>query len=276
MSARCYERPACKKQVDALQYPSLIWRVECFAGAAQPANSAGFVHLGAALKLRARQRSSVAGSTLAAMAVPVSTSSWASAAAISVRIARSCTITQLVLVPAIDAPARVADRGRRSAPLRRAVHVPVSGAGARSSTGIKRPCRLLVGDRIACARVSFLSEATGAAIPKAVAKVAPQGYWNYPKALSKRPPCAGNQYGAPDQAWEPPRRALIASRSAPSKVKCLHLEVVDIAGSPRIPKNVVCQPCIVNLKSGRPPYPFTKRTGKSMKSTVTQTTPRQC
>ena len=50
--------------------------------------------------------------------------------------------------------------------------------------------------------------------------------------------------------------------------KCLHLEVADIAGSPRIPKNVVCQPCIVNLKSGRPPYPFTKRTGKSMKSTV--------
>src|SRR3546814_15685860 len=54
---------------------------------------------------------------------------------------------------AIDAPARVADRGRRSAPLRRAVHVPVSGAGARSSTGIQGPCRLLVGDRIACARV---------------------------------------------------------------------------------------------------------------------------
>src|SRR5256885_7069858 len=61
------------------------------------------------------------------------------------RSACSCT--------AIDAPARVADRGRRSAPLRRAVHVPVSGAGARSSTGIQGPCRLLVGDRIACARV---------------------------------------------------------------------------------------------------------------------------
>src|SRR2546430_8308160 len=29
----------------------------------------------------------------------------------------------------------------------------VSGAGARSSTGIQGPCRLLVGDRIACARV---------------------------------------------------------------------------------------------------------------------------
>jgi hypothetical protein len=56
--------------------------------------------------------------------------------------------------------------------------------------------------------------------------------------------------------------------------KCLHLEVADIAGEPTHPKNVVCQPCIVNLKSGRPPYPFTKRTGKSMKSTVYPDHPR--
>src|SRR5256885_4772898 len=116
------------------------------------ANSAGFVHLGAALKLRLasdqvlldqRWRRWRCLFQLQAGQVPPQSVSELPARARSP--ACSCT--------AIDAPARVADRGRRSAPLRRAVHVPVSGAGARSSTGIQGPCRLLVGDRIACARV---------------------------------------------------------------------------------------------------------------------------
>jgi hypothetical protein len=69
---------------------------ECFAGAAH-SQLCWVCPSGRSSETEARQRSSVAGSTLAAMAVPVSTSSWASAAAISVRIARSCTITSLFL-----------------------------------------------------------------------------------------------------------------------------------------------------------------------------------
>lgn len=180
---------------------SLIWRVEC--SPVQPiANSAGFVHLGAALKLRLasdqvlldqRWRRWRCLFQLQAGQVPPQSVSELPARARSP--ACSCT--------AIDAPARVADRGRRSAPLRRAVHVPVSGAGARSSTGIQGPCRLLVGDRIACARVHTWLSARRLLVLQCQARC--QGGATRLLELPERHranahSCAGNQYGAPDQA----------------------------------------------------------------------------
>ncbi len=59
--------------------------------------------------------------------------------------------------------------------------------------------------------------------------------------------------------WASPRRALIASRSASSKVKNTFSSKSPISrGSSRMPKNVECQPRIVNPINGRPRYPFTK------------------
>src|SRR5574343_1892954 len=122
-----------------------------------------------------------------------------------------------------------------------------------------------------------LSEATsGAAMPSSLPRWRHKATGITRKAPSKRPLMRRKPiWSARPSLWESPRRALIASRSAPSKVKNAFISKSLISrGSPRIPKNVVCQPCIVNLKSGRPPYPFTKRTGKSMKSTVYPDHPR--
>ena len=83
------------KQVDALS-TSLIWRVE--VSPVQPiANSAGFVHLGAALKLRLASDQGCCWISAGGDRCLFQLQSWASAAAISVRIARSCTITSLFL-----------------------------------------------------------------------------------------------------------------------------------------------------------------------------------
>ena len=92
------------------------------------------------------------------------------------------------------------------------------------------------------------------------AKVTPQGHWNHPKG-TKQTPAHAQKTDMKRQAQlvgVTPACVDCLALSTIEGEKCLHLEVADIAGQLAHPKNVVCQPCIVNPISGRQRYPFEK------------------
>jgi hypothetical protein len=74
--------------------------------------------------------------------------------------------------------------------------------------------------------------------------VAPQGYWNYPKGTEQTPTHAQEtNMERQTKLVESPRRALIASRSAPSKVKNAFISKSLISrGAHASPKTLCANP----------------------------------